>query len=97
MLKFVLCWLCATLISSGIYSAVWAQTAVEYGIIGSKPPPNSSDIGTSISKKVNDGLKPTRSSNKGYTTERQRQMKPGGKNGEPLIIERRGDGYRRVN
>jgi len=97
MLKAVLVWLSLALLLTGLTSVALAQVAVEYGIIGSKPPPASSDPGKSISKKVEAGLKKGPSSDQGYKRQAERQSKAGGKTGGPLIIERRGDRYERVN
>jgi hypothetical protein len=97
MLKLLVYWLCITLLSCGLTSVASAQVAVEYGIIGSKPPPKAPDTGKTISKKVEAGLKKTPSSDQDYKRQTQRQQKAGGKTGGPLIIERRGDHYERIN
>ena len=97
MLKFLLYWLCITLLVCGLSSVASAQVAVEYGIIGSKPPPKAPDTGKTISKKVKAGQKKSPSSDEGYKRQTQRQSKPGGKTGGPLIIEWRGDHYERIN
>jgi hypothetical protein len=89
--------ICSVLLVVALISTTSAQTAVEYGIIGSKPPPRSLDPGRTISKKAQAGLKQTPSSDQGYTRQPQAQSKTGGKTGGPLIIERRGDHYERIN
>jgi hypothetical protein len=90
-------WLSLALLLAGFHSVALAQVAVEYGIIGSKPPPTSPDTGKGISNKVQTGLKQTPSSDQGYKRQAERQSGAGGKTGGPLIIERRGDRYERVN
>ena len=97
MLKFLLYWLCITLLVCGLSSVASAQVAVEYGVIGSKPPPKAPDTGKTISKKVKAGQKKSPSSDQDYKRQTQRQSKPGGKTGGPLIIEWRGDHYERIN
>jgi len=97
MLKFLLYWLCVILLLCGLSSVASAQVAVEYGIIGSKPPPKAPDTGKTISKKVKAGQKKSPSSDQDYKRQTQRQSKPGGKTGGPLIIEWRGDHYERIN
>ena len=98
---FVLSLICfslsAALLLAGFHSVAVAQVAVEYGIIGSKPPPASPDPGKGISKKVRTGAKQAPSSDKGYKRQTASQPKAGSKTGGPLIIERRGDQYERVN
>jgi len=81
----------------GLSSVASAQVAVEYGVIGSKPPPKAPDTGKTISKKVKAGQKKSPSSDQDYKRQTQRQSKPGGKTGGPLIIEWRGDHYERIN
>ena len=97
MVKFVLYWLFVTLLSVALSSVASAQTAVEYGIIGSKPPPTSPGPEKTISKKVQAGLKQAPSSDQGYKKQTERQPTAGGKTGGPLIIERRGNRCERVN
>ena len=97
MLKYFLYGLCIVLFSYGLTSVAFGQVAVEYGIIGSKPPPKAPDTGKTISKKVKAGLKKSPSSDEDYKRQTQRQSKPGGKTGGPLIIEWRGDHYERIN
>ena len=96
MLKLILNGLFVTLLSVALSSVASAQTAVEYGIIGSKPPPTSPGPEKSISKKVQAGLKQP-SSDQGYKRQTERQPTAGCKTGGPLIIEGRGDRYERVN
>jgi hypothetical protein len=86
-----------TLFSIAISSVAPAQTAVEYGIIGSKPPPTSPGPVKTISKKVQAGPKQAPSSDQGYKRQTERQPTAGGKTRGPLIIERRGDRYERVD
>ena len=96
-MKLVLNGLCGMLLLVGFSSAALAQTAVEYGIIGSKPPPTSPGPAKTISKKVKAGLTKTPSLDRGHKRQTERQPKAGGKTEGPLIIERRGDHYERVN
>ncbi len=77
----------------GFASAAFGQPALEYGILGSKPP-KSQDAGKSVSKKLQGGFRqaPTQRD----TKQAQPQPKSGGGAGGPLIIEQRGDHYERV-
>src|SRR5512139_2802190 len=97
VLSLTFLWLSVALFLAGFHSVAVAQVAVEYGIVGSKPPPASPDVGKSIGKKVRTGAKQTPSSDQGYKRQTASQPKAGSKTGGPLIIERRGDRYERVN
>ncbi len=96
MLKVASFCLSLALLLAGFYSVAPAQVAVEYGIIGSKPPPAAADSGRSISKKIEAGLKQTPSPDQSWSRETQRQTTQAGTTGGPLIIEQRGDHYERV-
>ena len=88
-----------------------AQVAVEYGIIGSKPPPISPDIAGKVETRVQtDSRRVTCSSNAcrskqtdksttvGKVKEPRGIEKRGAHKGTgPLIIEQRGDHYERIN
>ena len=99
ILVMFLCLVLLGLLSAGLLSVASAQTAVEYGIIGSKPPPKSpsSDIGSTINKALERTPRETRSTTERYKKETRTQKKTGGKSGGPLIIEQRGNHYERIN
>jgi hypothetical protein len=97
MVKVVIFCLRVALLLVVFQSTAVAQVAVEYGIVGSKPPPKAADTGKTISKKVEAGFKKSPSSDQGYKRQTKGQSRPAGKAGGPLIIEKRGDHYERVN
>jgi hypothetical protein len=97
MRRFLLQAMRLGLLFFSLTAIAFGQTAVEYGIIGSKPPPKSPDAGRSVNEKIQSGLKQTPSSGQGYRRQTERQPKGGGNTGGPLIIEQRGGHYERVN
>jgi hypothetical protein len=91
------CFCCVLLFITVIPSTVSAQAAVEYGtIIGSKPPsktPNVMKSPEKISQKES-----SKTSQKKDSKERTfNQAKTGAKGSGPVIIEKRGNRYERIN
>jgi len=96
MSKLILGVLCVTVVPLGLTATVFGQAAAEYGILGSKPPPKVTDLGKAAGENVQGGTKrvpPARQA----ATQTSPQPQPAGKTKGPLIIERRGNHYERVN
>lgn len=80
-----------------IPSTVSAQAAVEYGtIIGSKPPPKTPNVMKS-SENITQKESSKASPKKGYKEKTSIQAKTGTKGSGPVIIEKRGNRYERIN
>jgi hypothetical protein len=78
-------------------STALAQAAVEYGtIIGSKPPPKSQNVMNS-SEKITQKESPKATPKKGSKEKTSTQAKTGAKDPGPVIIEKQGDHYKRIN
>ncbi len=76
---------------------VSAQSAVEYGIItGSKPPPKPMNV-MKGSEQITQREEVKASSGKTHKRKTSTQTKTGSKGSGPLIIEKRGNRYERVN
>ena len=83
----------ALLLMAFIPSNAAAQAAVEYGgIIGSKPPPRSPEVPRNSDRLT----KPDSFRSCAQRNKKPNQAKAGGKAGEPLIIEKRGARYERI-
>jgi hypothetical protein len=78
-------------------STVSAQAAVEYGIIaGGKPPPKPLNV-MKGSEQITQREEVKTSSGKTQKRKTSTQAKTGSKGSGPLIIEKRGNRYERVN
>jgi len=111
MIKLLILVLPAVIFCVATVPAAWAQTALEYGIIGSKTPTKSPDALGKIENKVETGSKKStcssgacRSKQTNKSTKVGKVKEPriieksvGHKGTGPLIIEKRGDHYERVN
>jgi hypothetical protein len=75
-----------------------AQVGVEYGIIGSsRVPPKCPDCSGKVEKKIQNNFRRTTSSNKENRSKQMNKSQTGGKGSGPLIIEKRGNHYERIN
>lgn len=83
---------CALTLIAFVPSEVSAQAAVEYGGIISKPPPRS----PAILKDSDRIAKPESSRSCVQKRRKSDHAKTDGKTGGPLIIERRGNRYERI-
>jgi hypothetical protein len=80
-----------------IPSDVSAQSAVEYGtIVGSKPPPKAPNVMKS-SERITQKESTKSSPKKGSKEKTSTQEKSGAKGSGPMIIEKRGNRYERIN
>jgi hypothetical protein len=113
MVKFLILVLAVGLFYAATAPSAWAQVTVEYGVIGSKTPPKSADITGNIGNKAEIGSQPTACSSKACRSKQTNKSTTAQKIKEPrivekragqrstgtgpLIIEKRGDHYERVN
>ena len=113
MVKLLILVLPAVIFCVATAPAAWAQTALEYGIIGSKTPTKSPDALGKIENKVETGSQRStcssgacrsKQTNKSTTAQKIKEPriveKRAGQRSTgtgPLIIEKRGDHYERVN
>jgi hypothetical protein len=88
---------CTILFIIMIPSTASAQAAVEYGtIIGSKPPPKTPNVMKS-SERITQKESPKSSPKKASKENTSPQAKTGTKSSGPVIIEKQGNHYNRLN
>jgi hypothetical protein len=84
--------LCYGLLSSGV-----AQVAVEYGAMGSKTSPKCLGCSKKVQRNTLNSVRRTTPSSKVEKSKLTRKPQPSGRYSGPLIIEKRGDHYERIN
>lgn len=88
---------CALLFMIGEVSPVFATAAVEYGIISGKPAPGSG-IGAKLGEKMDQVNEKSQAAGKPVQKmKKEKQGRSAGKGSGPLIMERRGDHFERIN
>ena len=89
MVKFLILVLAVCLFYAATAPSAWAQVAVEYGVIGSKTPPKSADITGNIENKAEIGSQRTACSSKACRSKRTPQSTTASRVKEPLVVEKR--------